>query len=411
MKRLMLLMGTETYRATDFLSAANRLGVEVVVGLDCPTPAEVLAPGSSIQLDFLAREASTELIAGVHRTRPLNAVVAVDDGATALAARAGKVLGLGENSEEAVMATGDKSVFREIMSAAGLKSPWFKTFPLDCDPALAAGEVPYPCVLKPLFLNASRGVIRADDPDAFVAAFRRIAGILSDEELRRQGGEAARKVLVESFMPGMEVALEGLVHQGEFGLLAFFDKPDPLDGPYFEETLFITPSRHSPKAQERSLEVVRAGVRALGLRTGPVHAELRLDGDDPYLLELAPRSIGGHCSRILRFGTGWTLEELILRQALGRPLEDTRREDSAAGVMMIPIPARGRLRGVRGLEEAKSVEGVIDVEISIPLSQAVVPVPEGHRYLGFIFAKGGSPQGVESSLRWAHQCLSFEISP
>lgn len=314
------------------------------------------------------------------------------------------------------MATRNKFVFREIMAAAGLRSPWFKMIPLDAKPDEVAQGIPYPCVLKPLFLNASRGVIRADDENAFISAFTRVRDLLSDEDIRKQGGDFAQYLLVESFMEGREVALEGLVAEGKFELLAFFDKPDSMDGPFFEETLFVTPSRHPKALQKQALDVVRAGVNALGLRTGPVHAELRLDDNQPYLLEIAPRSIGGHCSRTLRFGTGLTLEELILRQALGLPLGedggalDVNLETRAAGVMMIPIPAKGRLDSVFGLDEAKEVAGVTDVEISIPLTQKVVPVPEGNRYLGFIFAKGDTPGGVEAALRRAHECLSFEIS-
>ena len=411
MKRVLLLMGTETYRATDFLQAARKLGVDVVVGTDAPDPLAGLNPGGLISLDFQNREDATRRIVDYHGTMPLDALVSVDDSATALAARAGEALRLPGNSEEATISAADKFVFREIMQAAGLSSPWFRTFPLTDDPAEVARAVPYPCVLKPLFLSASRGVIRADDAAEFQAAFRRVAHLLADPELKARGGPAAEALLVESFMPGSEVALEGMVRDGEFRLLAFFDKPDALDGPFFEETLFVTPSRHAPDLQARAVAVAAQGARALGLRTGPVHAELRLNGETPYLLEMATRSIGGHCSRALRFGADMTLEELILRQALGEAPNRIERERRAAGVMMIPIPAGGRLQGVQGLEQARAVPGITEVEITIPLTQEVVPWPEGHRYLGFIFAKEDTPQAVEQALRMAHRRLSFDIKP
>ncbi len=216
---------------------------------------------------------------------------------------------------------------------------------------------------------------------------------------------------MESFLPGAEVALEGMVHGGEFHLLAFFDKPDPMEGPLFEETLFVTPSRHPAHLQERARAVAAEGARALGLRTGAVHAELRLDGERAVLLEIAPRSIGGHCSRSLRFGAGLSLEELILRQALGLEPSVAERERNAAGVMMIPIPAAGRLEAVHGLEEARAVPGITAVEITIPRTQRVVPLPEGNRYLGFIFARGASPAAVEEALRASHRKLRFDIRP
>ena len=423
MSRILLLMGTETYRAVDFMAAARKLGHQIVVGLDRPDPLEALSKGGTLSLDFLDLEASVERIQGLHGDSPLQAVVSVDDSATVLAARSCARLGLPANPEESVVAGANKAVFREVMEAAGLRSPWYRRYPLTADAEAASGEAPYPCVLKPLFLNASRGVIRADHPAGFVAAFGRIAAMLNDPELKKRGGEAADFLLVESFMPGAEVALEGMIQQGEFHLLAFFDKPDPLDGPFFEETLFITPSRLPERAQEAALAVAARGARALGLRTGAVHAELRLDGGEPYLLEMAPRSIGGHCSRSLRFGAGMSLEELILRQALGqtpaaaeaknRAAEAknraAERESRASGVMMIPIPGAGTLHGVNGLEAARQVEGIEDVEISIPLTQQVAPLPEGHRYLGFIFAKGDTPQAVETALRESQGKLTFRI--
>ena len=416
MSRILLLMGTETYRAVDFMAAARKLGHEVVVGLDRPNPLESLSKGGTLSLDFLDLEPSVERIQGLHDDSPLHAVVAVDDGATVLAARSCARLGLPTNPEEGVVAGANKAVFREVMEAAGLRSPWYRRYPLTADAGAISGEVPYPCVLKPLFLNASRGVIRADDPAGFMAAFGRIARMLNDPELKKRGGEAADFLLVESFMAGAEVALEGMIQEGEFHLLAFFDKPDPLDGPFFEETLFITPSRLPEEEREAALAVAAQGARALGLRTGAVHAELRLDGGEPYLLEIAPRSIGGHCSRSLRFGAGMSLEELILAQALGQSPATAEgensapeRESRAAGVMMIPIPGQGTLHGVNGLEAAREVEGIEEVEISIPLTQQVMPLPEGNRYLGFIFAKGNHPRDVEAALRKSHGELTFEI--
>lgn len=414
MKRFLLLMGTETYRATDFLEAARKLGADIVVGLDRPDPLGELRTGGTVSLDFLALEESTAAIADLHGERPLDAVVSVDDSATVLAARANAALGLPANPEEGAVASRNKLVFREIVQAAGLRSPWFQAFSLEEEPEAVARRVPYPCVLKPLFLNASRGVIRADDAAQFAAAFRRIGRLLADPDLRQQGGAMAGQVLVESYMPGREVALEGILHEGEFRLLAFFDKPDPLEGPFFEETLFITPSRLPQDVQDRALQVAAAGARALGLRTGPVHAELRLEdtpGSEPYLLEIAARSIGGHCSRSLRFGAGMSLEELILRQALGEGLDATERERNAAGVLMIPIRAGGRLEAVHGLDAARAVPGVTEVEIAIPLTQQVVPWPEGHRYLGFIFARGDRPADVEQALRDALAHLRFDIRP
>jgi biotin carboxylase len=264
-------------------------------------------------------------------------------------------------------------------------------------------------------LTASRGVIRADDPDALRAALERLGRLLDDPAVARIDPEAARRVLVEAYVPGPEVALEGLLSYGNLEVLAIYDKPDPLEGPFFEETIYVTPSRLVPEAQERIARATAAAARALGLETGSVHAELRLGdaaGGDPVVIELAARSIGGLCSRTLRFEGGLTLEDVVVRHALGG-WPPPARERRPSGVMMIPIPARvpSVLREVGGLDEARAVPGVSEVVISARVGETVVPLPEGASYLGFIFADADHPTGVEAALRAAAGRLRFVFAP
>jgi biotin carboxylase len=297
---------------------------------------------------------------------------------------------------------------RRCLAGAGVPVPRFRLVSLADDPAIRAVEVDYPCVLKPLALSASRGVIRANDAREFVAAFRRIAAILESVEAPLPD-EARRALLVEEFVPGREVALEGLLIGGTLHVLAIFDKPDPLDGPFFEETIYVTPSRLTEPVQAAVAAVARDACSALGLTEGPIHAELRVNERGPFVLEIAARSIGGLCSRTLTFGTGLSLEELILCHALGRPLESLEREPRAAGVMMIPIPRAGRLAAVHGTDEAAAIDGIEEVAITMHPGQDVVPLPEGWQYLGFIFARAETPAAVERALRHAHARLHFAI--
>uniref|UniRef100_UPI0035AE06B0 ATP-grasp domain-containing protein n=1 Tax=Promineifilum sp. TaxID=2664178 RepID=UPI0035AE06B0 len=278
------------------------------------------------------------------------------------------------------------------------------------DPAAVAAQVPYPCVVKPLNLNGSRGVMRADSPEELAAAVRRLTRLITSD-VRVASDAAPRPYLVESYIPGFEVALEGLLDEGHLRVLALFDKPDPLDGPFFEETIYVTPSR-LPAATQRAIEqTTAAAARALGLCMGPVHAELRVNEQGVWIVEIAGRSIGGLCSQVLRFGIDGSLEELILRQAAGLPLGDTARRDRAAGVMMIPIPEAGLLREVAGVEEAAATPLIESVEITARLHYPLTPLPEGDSYLGFIFARGDTPAAVEAALRRAHGCLRFRIEP
>jgi biotin carboxylase len=400
MHRVLLLLPTSTYRAPDFVRAATRLGVEVVVGSD---EMPVLMRGASeraVALPLDDPEGAADLIVALDDRRGVDAVVAVDDRGVLAAATAGERLGFPHNPPEAVAATRDKAAMRRALAAAEVPQPTFRVIESDL-PADIPDDIPLPAVLKPVDRSGSQGVIRADDLDAARAAAARIRA-LSDEA-------CDGPLLVEEYLPGVEVAVEGLLRDGELTVLAVFDKPDPLEGPYFEETIYVTPSRLSPEALGRVEIVTARACAAIGLVEGPVHAELRVDGERVSVIEVAARSIGGLCARTLRFGAGIALEELVLRHALGMPLDGLAREPEASGVMMLPIPRAGTLVDVRGQDDARGIPGVTGLEITIPRGRHVVPLPEGDRYLGFVFARGETPADVEAALRAAHAALQIDI--
>jgi biotin carboxylase len=409
-KRLLLLIPTSTYRTEDFMEAAARLDLDVVVASERASTLSDRFPDHLLALPFGDPPAVARAVRAFAERRPIDAVVPVDDVTTVVSAVVAEALGLRANPVAAAAATRDKLMMRERLAAAGVPGPAFTSFAVASSPDAAAAAVSYPCVLKPLVLSASRGVIRADDPVQFAAAFRRIAAILADPELRDLGSGTER-ILVEGFMPGVEVALEGLLSGGTLRPLALFDKPDPLDGPYFEETIYVTPSRLPAEAQAAVIRCAAQAAAALGLTEGPVHAELRVDPGraEARMLEIAARSIGGLCSRTLSFGTGMSLEEIILRHALDLPIASLERERRAAGVMMIPIPRAGKLEAVTGLEAARAVDQIEAVTISAHTGEELVPLPEGHRYLGFIFAKAETAAAAEAALREAHGGLRFVI--
>src|SRR6266498_4880590 len=409
-KRLLLRIPTTTYRTEDFVEAARRLDVDLAIASDRPNVMSAEFPDHLLTLPFSDPEAAVEEMRRFAARRPLDAVVPVDDLTAVVGAAICRDLGLRSSPVAAVSATRNKLRMREILARAGVPSPAFTSFSVEDDPGIAAGRVSYPCVLKPLVLSASRGVIRADSEADFVIAFRRIAGILASPGVRELGVGADR-ILVEGFIPGTEVALEGLLIAGALHTLALFDKPDPLDGPFFEETIYVTPSRLPAEAQTAIAACAAHAAEALGLREGPMHAELRINRHGPWIVELAGRSIGGLCSQTLRFGTDATLEELIIRQACGMPVDSLSGAGQAGGVMMIPIPGEGLLKRVEGVEEARAVAGIESVEITAPLNYPLIPLPEGDSYLGFIFARGNRPAAVEAALRQAHAKLRFHVQP
>jgi biotin carboxylase len=399
MPRVLLLLPTSTYRAPDFVRAAARLGVEVVVGSD---ELPVLGAGAgerAVAVPLEDPEVAADVIVALDGRRGVDAVVAVDDRGVLAAATAGERLGFPHNPPDAVAATRDKAAMRRALAAAEAPQPEFVV--VDGHDLPDPSALPLPWVLKPVDRSGSQGVIRADDLAQARAAAARV-GAISDGPL-----------LVERYVPGREVAVEGLLSAGVMTVLAFFDKPDPLEGPYFEETIYVTPSRLDAPTLTLVGEVTARACTALGLVEGPVHAELRVeqagDGDRVLVIEVAARSIGGLCARTLRFGAGIALEEVVLRHALGMPLDDLARETTASGVMMVPIPRAGVLRAVDGQQRARAVPGVTGLEITIPLGRTVQPLPEGDRYLGFLFARGDTPEAVEASLRAAHAALVIDV--
>ncbi|HSF19873.1 MAG TPA: ATP-grasp domain-containing protein [Vicinamibacteria bacterium] len=410
MHRVLLLLPTSTYRSRDFLRAADRLGIEVVVASEEASTFEPLQRTRLLTVDLLDPAEAAERVSRFHRLHPLSAIVPVDEETAVLAAAISSRLGLPHHGSLGAERARSKHRMREALASAGVSSPRFRVASTTESPVSLAETLRYPVVLKPVFLSGSRGVVRADDARSFTERFQWLRELLSSPELRRRGGERAEIVLIEDFVPGVEVAVEALLTEGRLQLLALFDKPDPLDGPYFEETIYVTPSRLDQSVQEDILEVTAQAAEALGLRHGPVHAELRLpEGGRPTVIEIAGRSIGGLCSRVLRFGPGLSLEELVLKHAIGEDVRGIRRETRAAGVMMIPIPKGGVLQEVAGLDAAGAVEGVSEVAITAHLGQSLIPPPEGSSYLGFIFARADTPAEAERALREAYRRLDFRI--
>jgi biotin carboxylase len=416
-RRVLFIAATTGYQIRSFGEAARALGIGLDIASDRCDRLEDPWWDHAIPVRFHDDGHSVAAVRDAFGSSRPDGVLAVGDRPTVLAARLTEAFGLPGNPPAAAEASRNKLVSRALFRAAGLATPWFGTLPLDADPRPKARTLPYPVVVKPLALSGSRGVIRANDDASLVDAIGRLARILESPDVRSERDRAHELALVESFVPGREFAVEGLLDRGELTVLAIFDKPDPLDGPFFEETLYVTPSGASAETQAGIRDAVAAAARALGLRHGPVHAECRVTppgdtGSEVYVLEVAARPIGGLCSRALRFTDGRelvSLEELLLRHAVGEDVSKYRRETAASGVMMIPIPRRGVYRGVAGVSEAQRVDGIEEIRITARQDALLVPLPEGRSYLGFIFARGTTAARVEQALREAHGRLEFSI--
>jgi len=410
MPRILLLIPTSSYRTQAFLDAARRLGVEITVGSERPNVLTPTNPSGLLTVSITDNTKAATTVTEFATTFPIDAVIGVDDQTTVTAAVVSAALGLKHNSIESVSAARNKYMMRELFSRAGVPQPRYFLCSIDELPDSVAHSIAYPCVVKPIMLAGSRGVIRVNSEAEFAAAFRRIEKILRASDIACEN--ETQSLLVENYVSGIEVAVEGLLVKSKLQVLAIFDKPDPLEGPFFEETIYVTPSRLPQNDQQKITVCVQQAVDALGLLEGPIHAELRINEQGIWMLELAARSIGGYCSRSLRFTNGpelLSLEELILRRALGMETNSLQRESNASGVMMIPIPQPGILKKISGVEEAKAVPGMVDIILTTHIGQQLVPLPEGSSYIGFIFCREQTPQIVEERLRVAHNKLRFEV--
>ena len=406
MKRVLLLLPTTGYRNAAFLAAAGRLGVEIVAAANyCDRLAPSWGFAPIMALHFDRPEQAAETVLRELQQRP-DAVLAVDDSGVELAALLAQRLGLAGNPTDAVRRVRDKLAFRRLLKEHAFACPAFHHLPNEMDPRELLPGLEFPVVVKARRLSASRGVIRADDAEALRRAVTWARAIQSraDRDAHKLG------LVVETFIPGREYALEGMLERGRLAPLALFDKPDPLDGPHFEETLYVTPSRLAAKDQQEILSVVAGICRAAGLTDGPVHAEVRVNQNGVWPLEVASRSIGGLCGRALTHVLGMSLEELILRHSIGEPFS-LEGDGQAAGVMMIPTPRRGIFRAADGLAAAEQVPGVTGLAITAENGQIVAPPPDGASYLGFIFARAATPAAAEQALRDAHRLLRFDIRP
>jgi len=411
MPRILVLSATTGYQLRSFTEGAARLGIELTYATDRCHTLDDPWDDAAIPVRFHDEDASLAAIVEVARGRRIHGVIAVGDRPTVLAARAASALGLPGNPVDAARASANKMLARQCFGAEGLRVPWFFTVATAADPrgVLDDPRLRFPCVVKPIGLSGSRGVIRANTPDAFVQAFERVRALLNRADIRALRGGLDDRILVEGFIEGREYAIEGVLTGGALKIFAIFDKPDPLDGPFFEETVYVTPSSLD-QAMQRSLAAhVALGCHALGLRHGAIHAECRIGPDGPVLIEIAARPIGGLCSRVLRFDPDVSLEEILLRHAIGEDVSTWRREAAAAAVMMVPIPKRGVLRRVEGVDRARETPGVADVQITAKPDQVIEPLPEAGSYLGFIFGRAQDSTLAEAAVREAHRRLTLVI--
>ena len=413
--RILIVATTTGYQVRAFGEAAERQGVELVFATDRCLTLDDPWRDHAIPIRFHEEDVSVARILDMASSSAVDGVLAVGDRPAVLAALVTDKLNLAGHPSEAAKIASNKELFRKCLLKAGLPCPAFKLVRVDDTGVDLDNHTDFPCVVKPLALSGSRGVIRADDTENLKAAITRIRLLLSQPDLRVQQDEANDAILIEEFVEGKEFALEGVIETGKLHVMAIFEKPDLLEGPFFEETIYVTPPESVLANEERLVAAVADAAKTVGLYHGPIHAECRVDGDKIVVIEMAARPIGGLCSRALRFedkdSNTYSYEEVLLRHAVGDSITGYVREHSASAVMMVPIPVGGRLLSVSGVERAKSVPGVETVTITAKIGQELVPMPEGASYLGFIFAKSERPSLAVEAVRHAHGMLRFEIAP
>ena len=432
-RRLLLFTNKLGYQTRSFEEAARKLNTEIIYVTDRCHQLEDPWGDRAVPVHFESPQTAAATVVEAMRGKGIDGILALGDRPVVAAAYAARELGIPYSYPASVEACRSKFRMREVFRDAGLPTPWFRTLNLDPLPEPSLSGISYPCVLKPLSLSASRGVIRANNREEFVNAAKRIRKLLESPELRSSRESNLDRILVEGYIPGREVAVEGVISDGVLRVLAIFDKPDPLKGPYFEESIYVTPSRLTETQQRAIQKSAEETARAVGLTQGPVHAEFRIGvdhpgGDQVWPLEIGARPIGGLCARALRFVTPGEpapknldhpsstdtarsigLEELLLRHALHEPVDKWEREPAGSSVMMIPVPNSGMLEKIEGEEATRATRGITELVITARLHDYIEAWPEGSSYLGFLFAKSETPEGAEQVLRAAHEKLRFTL--
>tara|TARA_B100000686_G_scaffold128253_1_gene135463 strand:- start:1091 stop:2335 length:1245 start_codon:yes stop_codon:yes gene_type:complete len=396
---VILIIPSASYRTGPFMNAVKKLDLKVLVISDKSQVFSGKYPDNLIIINFNHWQDRSDEISKWAKNNGLKAVIGVDEESIVLAANISNFLNVEHNPVESVLLTKDKYLMRNELLKLGIKSPWFKRFSIYESTKKIINEISFPCVIKPTFLSASRGVMRVNTMNELSDSIKIMYELLSLDELRKRGGEQSDWILFEEYIPGNEVAVEGLVTNGKLTVLAVFDKPEPLEGPTFEETIIVTPSVLTKEIQYSLLETIQNVVKALGILKGPIHAEARINKNGNYILECASRSIGGLCSKVLEFQGGMSLEELILRSYLGRNIEKSKLTDKARGVMMMPTEKMGILKEMRGVQDALNVKGITDLKLTVKPGEKLEPLPKGDRYLGFIFAEGNDQKLVIKALK------------
>jgi len=405
--RVLVIAPHASYRTSAFIKAANNLNVDILIASQ-GEHSIVSDYVQGLHLDFQKENQAIETILAEAKKHDFTGIIGTDDTTTELAAKVAEKLSLPHNDPQAVKIAQRKDLARLSLKKSDIKIPQFDLLSTAKPLLEQTIQVNFPAVIKPVTLSASRGVIRVNDELELSQAVERIKNMLLEE---RQIEQSIREILLlEDFIPGKEVAVEAMLHHGELDMLAIFDKPDPLEGPFFEETYYITPTSFSEKIQQKVKQTILEACQAYGLSEGPVHAECRINEKGVWILEVAARTIGGMCGRLLSLGTGHSLEELVLLHAMGKRVE-VKKLETAAGVLMIPIPKAGILKRVEGLLQAQRTPYINDVTIDVREGYELIPLPEGNSYLGFIFAEAPTVQKAEQALRDAHACLNIVIAP
>lgn len=402
MSRALILLPTTSYRAPELLFAAEKIGISVTIGAEETNVLTGVNPGGYLAVSFSDSGAALSAVREFHSMNPFDAVVGVDDATALVAAQLAEALHLPGNSPSAVATTLNKRKLRDALAGRLPLAPKHSAYAYIEDPEKIAPRLAYPVVLKPTTLSGSQGVVRADSPGEFIAMWRRVWQII------RSTG-ACPELLVEEYVSGGEVAVEGLVDNGKLHILTVFDKPDPLEGPYFEESIYVRPTNLTPEVVRRIDECLSSALSMINFRHGPVHAEFRISSSGPVLIEIGPRPIGGRCSRSMHFANGATLEEVVLRHALGQDSLPNEEAIGSSGVMMIPKTESGILLEFSGVREAEKIAGIEEIIITASKGMRMEPLPEGAGYLGFIFARASSRESVVAALRSANEKIEWVV--
>ncbi len=381
MKKLLLVIPENSYKSNDFVVAAEKLGIDFLIITDSEQVSSKFS--DTVIINKFDAELNKN---NLKKLKDVTHVLPVDHSALKFSGYLVDLLEVKGNKLESINLSMNKYESRKIFNSL-LDIKVNNEIIKNIDDVNTFINKNGTSVLKPIYGTASKSVLKINNVEKNKEQIEKLMQDCFDQDL-----------VIEEYIDGKEYALEGTIINSELKKIVIFDKPVEYKHPYFEESIYITPSELSSEAEKRVVSIVDKACKKIGLEDGPVHVEFKINENQIFIIEINPRMIGGLCSRCLSFGLfKVSLEEIILHAFMNNELKNIELLNNYVGVLMIPTPKSGKFISINK-EELENIPNISNVEITVPEGSDLLEPPYGDKYLGFAFSQGIDKKTVNESL-------------